>query len=151
MNQTRNSFLFAFILVTSLFFLWAFLHNINPILIPHLKKACQLSDTQSAFIDTSVYLGYFLMALPAGWFIHKYGYKKAVMFGLFLFAAGFLLFIPAAEVRAYSFFLIALFISAAGATFLETVANPYVTKLGNPDTATVRINFAQSFNGVGAF
>jgi FHS family L-fucose permease-like MFS transporter len=146
-----NKYLLPFILVTSLFFLWAFLHNINPILIPHLKKACQLSDTQSAFIDTSVYLGYFLMALPAGWFMHKYGYKKAVMFGLFLFAAGFLLFIPAAEVRAYSFFLIALFISAAGATFLETVANPYVTKLGNPDTATVRINFAQSFNGVGAF
>jgi len=150
MNQS-NKYLFPFILVTSLFFLWAFLHNINPILIPHLKKACQLTDTQSAFIDTSVYLGYFTMALPAGWFMHQYGYKKAVMFGLFLFAAGFLLFIPAAGIRAYWFFLVALFISAAGATFLETVANPYVTKLGDPKTATVRINFAQSFNGVGAF
>ena len=147
----QNKYLLPFILITSLFFLWAFLHNINPILIPHLKKACQLSDTQSAFIDTSVYLGYFSMALPAGWFMHKYGYRKAVMFGLFLFALGFLLFIPAANVRAYSFFLTALFISAAGATFLETVANPYVTKLGDPKTATMRINFAQSFNGVGAF
>lgn len=147
----KNKYLLPFILVTSLFFLWAFLHNMNPILIPHLKKACQLTDTQSAFIDTSVYLGYFTMALPAGWFMHKYGYKKAVMFGLLLFAAGFLLFIPAASIRQYSFFLVALFISAAGATFLETVANPYVTKLGDEKTAAVRINFAQSFNGVGAF
>lgn len=149
--SNKNNYLFPFILITCLFFLWAFLHNINPILIPHLKKACQLTDTQSAFIDTSVYLGYFSMALPAGWFMHKYGYKKAVMFGLLLFAAGFLLFIPAANTRAYSFFLIALFISAAGATFLETVANPYVTKLGDEKTAAMRINFAQSFNGVGAF
>jgi MFS transporter, FHS family, L-fucose permease len=150
MSQPRK-YLLPFILVTSLFFLWAFLHNMNPILIPHLKKACQLSDTQSAFIDTSVYLGYFTMALPAGWFMHKYGYKKAILFGLLLFALGFLLFIPAANIRAYSFFLIALFISAAGATFLETVANPYVTKLGDEKTAPMRINFAQSFNGVGAF
>jgi MFS transporter, FHS family, L-fucose permease len=76
MNQNRNSFLFAFILVTSLFFLWAFLHNTNPILIPHLKKACQLSDTQSSFIDLAVYLGYFSIAIPAGLVMHKYGYKK---------------------------------------------------------------------------
>lgn len=150
MKQSQKYFL-PFVLVTSLFFLWAFLHNINPILIPHLKKACQLTDTQSAFIDTSVYLGYFIMALPAGWFMHRYGYKKAVLFGLFLFATGFLLFIPAANIRDYTFFLTALFISAAGATFLETVANPYVTKLGAPETAPMRINFAQSFNGVGAF
>jgi FHS family L-fucose permease-like MFS transporter len=151
MNATKNNFFVPFILVTCLFFLWAFLHNINPVLIPHLKKACQLTDTQSAFIDTAVYLGYFTMAIPAGWFMHKYGYKKAIMFGLLLFAAGFLLFIPAANVRVYSFFLVALFISAAGATFLETVANPYVTKLGDPNGAASRINLAQSFNGVGAF
>lgn len=146
-----NKYLLPFILVTSLFFLWAFLHNMNPVLIPHLKKACQLTDTQSAFIDTAVYLGYFSIALPAGWFMHRYGYKKAILFGLMLFSAGFLLFIPAASTREYSFFLIALFISAAGATFLETVANPYVTKLGDENTATQRLNFAQSFNGVGAF
>jgi MFS transporter, FHS family, L-fucose permease len=149
MNQ-RKYFL-TFILVTSLFFLWAFLHNINPALIPHLKKACQLTDTQSAFIDTAVYLAYFSFALPAGWFMHKYGYKKAVLFGLFLFGLGFVLFVPAASTREYSFFLLALFIGAAGATFLETVANPYVTKLGDQQTATQRLNFAQSFNGVGAF
>ncbi len=147
----RNQYLFPFILVTSLFFLWAFLHNINPILIPHLKKACQLTDTQSAFVDTAVYLGYFSIALPAGWFMHKYGYKKGIMFGLLLYGVGALLFIPAANVRDYSFFLVALFISAAGATFLETVANPYIAKLGDEKSAAQRLNFAQSFNGVGAF
>ncbi|MBS1655460.1 MAG: MFS transporter, partial [Bacteroidetes bacterium] len=112
----KNKYLIPFILVTSLFFLWAFLHNINPILIPHLKKACQLSDTQSAFIDTAVYLGYFLIALPAGLFMHKYGYKKGILFGLALYATGALLFIPAASVRSYGFFLVALFIIASGAT-----------------------------------
>ena len=149
--EKKNSYILPIILVTSLFFFWAFLHNINPVLIPHLKKACQLSDTQSAFIDTSIYLGYFLIAIPAGWFMHKYGYKKAVLFGLFLFGCGFLLFIPAADSRQYVFFLAALFIGASGATFLETVANPYITKLGDENTATQRLNFAQSFNGVGAF
>src|SRR6187431_3214992 len=97
MNQTRNSFLVAFILVTSLFFLWAFIHNLNPILIPHLKKACQLSDTQSAFIDSAVYIAYFLMALPAGFVMKKYGYKKGIVFGLMLYALGAFLFIPAAS------------------------------------------------------
>lgn len=150
MSQQKN-YVLPFILVTSLFFLWAFLHNINPILIPHLKKACTLSDTQSAFIDTAVYLAYFTVALPAGWFMHRYGYKKGILFGLFLYGAGALLFIPAATARDYSIFLAALFIIASGATFLETVANPYITKLGPEKTATQRLNFAQSFNGVGAF
>ena len=147
----RRKYLLPFILITSLFFLWAFVHNINPVLIPHLKKACELSDTQSAFIDTAVYFAYFLMALPAGWFIYKFGYKKGILLGLLLFACGFLLFIPAAAYRAYSLFLIALFIGASGATFLETVANPYVTRLGDESSAPFRINLAQSFNGIGAF
>ena len=146
----RGKFFVPFILVTSLFFLWAFLHNINPILIPHLKKACQLTDTQSALIDSAVYLGYFLMALPAGWFMHKYGYKKGILFGLMLYGIGTLLFLPAASARSYTFFLVALFIIASGATFLETVANPYITKLGPKETSEQRLNFAQSFNGVGA-
>ncbi|MGZ8511382.1 MAG: MFS transporter, partial [Chitinophagaceae bacterium] len=150
-NQKSNQYLVAFALVTSLFFLWAFLHNINPILIPHLKKACQLTDTQSALIDTAVYLGYFTIALPAGWFMHKYGYKKGILFGLLLYAIGTFLFIPAASARSYNFFLFALFIIASGATFLETVANPYITKLGDKSTSEQRLNFAQSFNGVGAF
>ena len=146
-----SKYLVPFILVTSLFFLWAFLHNMNPILIPHLKKACDLTDTQSALIDFSVYFGYFLVALPAGWFMHKYGYKKGILLGLVLYAIGVLLFYPAASARSYTFFLIALFIIAAGATFLETVANPYITKLGPKETSEQRLNFAQSFNGVGAF
>ena len=151
MNQNKNSFLFAFILVTSLFFLWAFLHNTNPILIPHLKKACQLSDTQSSFIDLAVYFGYFLIAIPAGLVMHKYGYKRGIIIGLFLYAAGALLFIPAASGRTFGLFLAALFILASGATFLETVANPYITILGPKETSEQRLNFAQSFNGVGAF
>jgi FHS family L-fucose permease-like MFS transporter len=147
----KNKYLFAFILVTTLFFLWAFLHNINPILIPHLKKACQLSDTQSAFIDFSVYLAYFLVAVPAGLAMHKYGYKRGIIIGLSLYAAGALLVIPAAMERNYLFFLFAFFVIAAGATFLETVANPYVAVLGDKNTSEQRLNFAQSFNGIGAF
>jgi FHS family L-fucose permease-like MFS transporter len=151
MNQSRNSFLFAFILVTSLFFLWAFLHNTNPILIPHLKKACQLTDTESSFIDLAVYFGYFLVAIPAGLVMHKFGYKRGIIIGLLLYAAGALLFIPSASSRSFALFLAALFILAAGATFLETVANPYITILGPKETSAQRLNFAQSFNGVGAF
>lgn len=150
-GSTTNKYLVPFILVCSLFFLWAFLHNMNPILIPHLKKACQLTDTQSSFIDSAVYLGYFIAAIPAGLFIHRWGYKKGIIFGLILFGFGALLFIPAADARQYWFFLVALFISASGATFLETIANPYATVLGEPSTAEQRLNFAQSFNGVGAF
>jgi FHS family L-fucose permease-like MFS transporter len=149
--MSKNKYLFAFILVTSLFFLWALLHNINPILIPHLKKACMLSDTESSFIDLFVYLAYFLVALPAGLFMHKYGYKKGIIFGLCLYAVGALLVIPAATERSYLFFLIAFFVIASGATFLETVANPYIAVLGPKETSEQRLNFAQSFNGVGSF
>lgn len=149
--MSKNKYLVPFILVTSLFFLWAFLHNLNPILIPHLKKACQLSDTQSALIDSAVYFAYFVIAIPAGLFMHKFGYKKGILFGLMLYALGVILFFPAASARSYTFFLAALFIIASGATFLETVANPYITILGDKETSEQRLNFAQSFNGVGAF
>ena len=145
-----NRYLVPFILVTSLFFFWAFLHNLNPILIPHLKKACQLTDTQSSFIDSSVYFGYFIMAIPAGIFMHRYGYKKGILAGLALFAIGYLFFIPAASARSYVFFLASLFIVASGAAFLETVANPYVTLLGDKKSSEQRLNFSQSFNGLGA-
>jgi len=147
----KNKYLFPLILVISLFFLWAFLHNINPILIPHLKKACQLSDTQSSFIDASVYLAYFVIAIPAGLFMHKYGYKRGIILGLILYAIGAILFVPAASERNYAFFLVALFVIASGATFLEAIANPYIAGLGDKDTSARRLNFAQSFNGVGSF
>lgn len=149
MNDSKK-YLVPFVLVTSLFFLWAFVHNLEPILIPHLKKACQLTDFQSALIDSAVYIGYFLVALPAGLVMKRYGYKRAILIGLLLYSIGAFLFIPAADTRVYSFFLGALFIIAAGCTFLETAANPYVTILGNAETATTRLNFAQSFNGLGA-
>src|SRR6266550_2604311 len=95
----KNKFLLPFILICSLFFLWAFLHNLNPILIPHLKKACQLTDTQSSFIDIVIYIAYAAIAIPAGLFVHKFGYKKGILFGLSLYAFGALLFIPAASTR----------------------------------------------------
>ena len=146
----RNKFIFPFILVCTLFFLWAFLHNINGILIPHLKKVCQLSDTQSSIIDVAVYAGYFTFAIPAGLVSHRYGYKKGILCGLFLFAFGALLFLPAADARSYPLFLVALFIAAAGATFLETVANPYAANMGSPKNPERQLNLAQSFNGLGA-
>ncbi|MCW3463715.1 L-fucose:H+ symporter permease [Chitinophaga nivalis] len=143
-------YLFPFILVTSLFFLWALIHNLSPVLIPHLKKACQLTDLQSSYIDSAVFAAYFLMALPAGAIMRRFGYKTGIIFGLCLYAIGALLFIPAANSREYMAFLGALFVIATGLTFLETAANPYVTVLGSPETATTRLNLAQSFNGVGA-
>ncbi|MFM7196012.1 MAG: L-fucose:H+ symporter permease, partial [Bacteroidota bacterium] len=150
-SNNKNSHLIPFILVTSLFFLWAFVHNLEPILIPHLKKACQLTDLQSALIDSAVYIGYLLMALPAGVVMKRYGYKRGIITGLVLYAIGALMFFPAADSRVYGFFLAALFIIASGCAFLETAANPYVTILGDPATANTRLNFAQSFNGFGAF
>ncbi|MCZ2458141.1 MAG: L-fucose:H+ symporter permease [Chitinophagales bacterium] len=140
--------IFPLILVTSLFFFWGFIHNLDPILIPHLRKAFQLNDLQSSLIDSAVFIAYFLMALPAGYFIRNYGYKTGIVSGLFLFCIGSFLFLPAADTHQYIFFLGALFIIASGLTFLETAANPYTTLIGPPETATQRLNFAQSFNGL---
>jgi FHS family L-fucose permease-like MFS transporter len=148
--MSKKTGAYAVVLITSLFFLWGFALNLNAILVPHLKKACQLSDLQSAFVDSAFYIAYFVVAIPAGVFMHKYGYKKGIVFGLSLFAIGAFLFYPAAETRLYVFFLFALFIIASGCGFLETAANPYINNLGDPKTATFRINFAQSFNGVAA-
>lgn len=148
--QTKKWF-FPFILVTSLFFFWGFVHNLDPILIPHLRKAFRLNDLQSSLVDSAVFIAYFLMSLPAGYFMRKYGYKAAIIFGLVLFGVGSILFVPAADTLKYGFFLGALFIIASGLTFLETAANPYITLLGPPETATKRLNFSQSFNGLAAY
>ncbi len=141
---------FAFIMITTLFFMWGFVHNLDPILIPHLKKSFSLTTLQSSLVDSAVFIAYFLMALPAGFIMKKYGYKKGIITGLCLFAIGSFLFIPAADTRQYIFFLMALFIIACGLTILETAANPYATLLGDPATSTQRLNFAQSFNGLAA-
>lgn len=149
-NETK-SWLFPFILITSLFFFWGFLHNLDPILIPHLRRAFNLTTVQAALVDSAVFIAYFLMAIPAGIIIKKYGYKSGILIGLSLFAIGCFLFVPAANTMVYAFFLGALFIVACGLTILETAANPYATILGAPETSTQRLNFAQSFNGLAAF
>ena len=146
----KNKYLVPFILVTILFFLWGFAHNLNPILIPHLKKACRLTDFQSALIDSAFFVAYFVMAIPAGLVMKKYGYKAGIIGGLLIFAIGAFLFIPAANMRAFEFFLLALFVIASGLTFLETAANPYITVLGDPKDSAQRLNLAQSFNGLAA-
>lgn len=141
---------FAFILVTSLFFLWGFSNNLNPILIPHLKKSFTLTTTQSTLVDSAVYIAYFLMALPAGYVMKRLGYKIGIITGLLFFSIGAFLFIPAANTQSYQFFLFALFVIACGLAFLETAANPYAVALGPQETSTQRLNLAQSFNGLAA-
>ncbi|MDP9079518.1 MAG: L-fucose:H+ symporter permease [Bacteroidota bacterium] len=148
--MSKDKKILAIVLVTSLFFLWGFALNLNPILIPHLKKACQLTDLQSSYVDSASYIAYFLLAIPAAQFMKKYGYKGGILLGLLLFAVGAFLFYPAAATRSYLFFLGALFVLFCGAAFLETAANPYITVLGDPDKAAFRINLSQSFNGLAA-
>lgn len=149
-SLTTRQYRFAFIMVTSLFFFWGFVHNLDPVLIKHLKKAFTLNTLQSSLVDSAVFIAYFLMALPAGYVMKKFGYKAGVILGLVLFAAGSFLFIPAANTQQYIFFLGALFIIASGLTFLETAANPYADLLGDPETSTQRLNLSQSFNGLAA-
>ena len=151
MTYSTKTYRIAFLLVTLLFFLWGFSNHLNGILIPHLRKALQLTNFQSTLVDTAVYFAYFLMALPAGGIIQKLGYQKGIVVGLLIFSAGAFLFIPAADYRAFPIFLIGLFIIGCGLTVLETAANPYAAQLGNASSATQRLNLAQSFNGLAAF
>ncbi|MGA8153003.1 MAG: L-fucose:H+ symporter permease [Terriglobales bacterium] len=147
---TERRYVLPLVLVTSLFFLWALGVNLNDILIPHLKKAFHLSDFRSSLIQTAFFGGYFLAALPAGWLMEKIGYKRGILVGLLTCATGALLFIPAASIRVYGFFLFALFVMACGQGVLEVAANPYVTILGPPESSERRLNLVQSFNSVGA-
>ena len=151
MASPQKKFLIPFILVTSLFFFWGFVHNLDPILIPHLRRAFSLNTVQASLVDSAVFIAYFIMAIPAGFIMKKYGYKTGILIGLTFFAAGCFLFVPAANTMQYVFFLGALFVVACGLTILETAANPYATVLGPPETSTQRLNFAQSFNGLAAF
>src|SRR5438552_6294388 len=147
---TERKYVLPLVLVTSLFFMWALGVNLNDVLIPHLKEAFSLSDFKSSLIQTAFFGGYFLAALPAGWLMEKIGYKRGILVGLLTCAAGTILFIPAASVRLYGFFLFALFVMACGQGVLEVAANPYVTILGPPESSERRLNLAQSFNAVGA-
>lgn len=143
-----KSYLLPFALVTSLFFLWGLANSMNGTLIKHFQTALNLNRAQAGIVDSAFYIGYFVMALPAAFLMNRIGYKKGILIGLLLYAAGAFLFFPAADLRMYGFFLVALFIIACGLAFLETAANPYVMVLGDPATSDRRINFAQSFNGL---
>lgn len=148
-GSVKGNYFLPLALVTSLFFLWGLANSLNGTLIKHFQTALNLSRAQAGIVDSAFYIGYFVMAIPAGFVLNKIGYKKGIIIGLLLYAAGAFLFYPAAEVRVYGFFLTALFIIACGLAFLETAANPYVTVLGDPSKAEMRINFSQSFNGLG--
>ncbi len=143
-----KKYLLPFILITSLFFLWGMAHGLDGILIPHLKKACQLNNSQSTLIDTSIFFAYFIMAIPAGMIIKKIGYKNSIITGLLVFAAGAFLFVPAANNTNFELFLFALFVIGCGLTILETSANPYAAILGPPESSSTRLNLAASFNGL---
>jgi FHS family L-fucose permease-like MFS transporter len=147
---TERRFLVPLTLITSLFFLWALGVNLNDVLIPRMKEAFGLDDFQSSFIQVAFFGGYFLAAFPAGWLMERIGYKKGILSGLLLCATGALLFVPASGIGLYGFFLVALFVMACGQSFLEVAANPYVTILGPEESSERRLNFAQSFNAVGA-
>lgn len=140
----------GFVVVTSLFMLWAIANNFNDILIRQLQKALALDRAQAGFIQFAFYLGYFFMALPAGLVARRFGYRVGIIVGLLLYAGGALLFYPASYMGRYGPFLLALFVLASGAAFLETSANPYIASFGDPGRASQRLNFAQAFNGLGA-
>ena len=145
----KQSYLVPFILVTSLFFFWGFAHSILDVLNKHFQDALVISKSRSALVQAVVYGGYFLMALPAGSIIKKWGYRTGVVTGLILYGIGALLFIPGERIMSFEFFLLSLFIIGCGLTCLETAANPYITVLGDKDSGPQRLNLAQSFNGLG--
>lgn len=144
-----HNYLWPFILVTTLFFLWGFAHSILDVLNKHFQETLHIDKTQSALVQAVVYGGYFLMALPAGWIIRRFGYRTGVIAGLMLYGVGALLFIPGGSIQSFPFFLLSLFIIGCGLTCLETAANPYVTVLGDSEGSEQRINLSQSFNGLG--
>ena len=145
----KREYRVPFILVTSLFFLWGFAHAILDVLNKHFQDVLVISRTHSAWVQVMFYLGYFVMAIPAGLFINKYGYRRGVVLGLLLYGLGSLLFIPGEYWMSFNFFLFSLFVIACGLVFLETATNPYMTELGDKETAASRLNLAQSFNGLG--
>ncbi len=147
--KKNNIYLIPFVLVTSLFFLWGFAHSILDVLNKHFQEVLVISKARSGMIQAVVYGGYFVMALPAGLFIRKFGYRMGVVSGLVLYGIGALLFIPAEQIMSFNYFLFSLFVIGCGLTFLETAANPYVTELGDKEGAAGRLNLSQSFNGLG--
>ena len=144
-----KSYLVPFILITSLFLLWGFAHGLLDVLNKHFQGVFTMTKAESGLVQFSTYIAYFLMALPAGMFMKRFGYKKGIILGLCLFAVGAFAFIPAAYLHSASPFLIALFVIACGLCILETAANPYSTILGPEESGAQRLNLSQSFNGLG--
>jgi FHS family L-fucose permease-like MFS transporter len=150
MKVIERKYLLPFVLVTSLFALWGLANNMTDTLLAAFRKIMQMSDTQTSFIQMAFYGAYFCLALPAALFIRKHNYKSGVILGLCMYAAGAILFLPAAWAESYAFYLIAIYIMASGCSVLETTANPYIMAMGSPETATRRLNIAQSFNPIGS-
>ena len=150
MKAVERRHLIPFILVTSLFALWGLANNMSDTLLAAFKRIMQMSDTQTSFIQLAFYGAYFCLALPAAMFIRRFSYKSGLILGLCLYAGGALLFWPAAHVESYAFYLIAIYILASGCSVLETAANPFIMSMGSAETATRRLNIAQSFNPIGS-
>ncbi|MDE6514218.1 MAG: L-fucose:H+ symporter permease [Muribaculaceae bacterium] len=150
MKSKIKSLRVSFILVTLLYLLWGLANNMNDTLLAAFKRIMSLSDLQTSLVQFAFYGSYFCFALPAALYIRKYSYKSGIMLGLLIYAAGTMLFTPASKTGSYGFFLIAIYVMAAGCSILETTANPLIISLGSPQTATRRLNIAQSFNPLGA-
>lgn len=149
-DKNGVSYLLPFILVTCCFALWGFANDITNPMVKSFSKIFRMSVTDGALVQVAFYGGYFCMALPAALFIRRFSYKRGILMGLGLYAVGALLFIPAARIGSYYPFLIAYFILTCGLSFLETTANPFILSMGDPETATRRLNLAQSFNPIGS-
>lgn len=150
MKVAERQNLLPFALVSILFLLWGLANNMTDTLLAAFKKVMQMSDSQTSLIQFAFYGSYFCFALPAALFIRKISYKAGIILGLMLYAGGAILFLPAAKTESYLFYLVAIYILAGGCSVLETTANPYILSMGSPETATRRLNIAQSLNPIGS-
>ena len=150
MRTLEKRYFLPFALVSILFLLWGLANNMTDTLLAAFKKVMQMSDTETSFIQFAFYGSYFCFALPAALFIRRFSFKAGIILGLLLYAGGAMLFYPAALTESYLFYLIAIYILAGGCSVLETTANPYILSMGTPETATRRLNIAQSFNPIGS-
>ena len=150
MKALEKKYLLPFALVTSLFLLWGLANNMTDTLLAAFKRIMDMSDAQTSLIQFAFYGSYFCFALPAAIFISRHSFKSGLILGLLLYAAGAILFLPAAYAASYGFYLVAIYIMAGGCSVLETTANPYILSMGSPETATRRLNIAQSFNPIGS-
>lgn len=150
MKALEKKYLLPFALVTSLFLLWGLANNMTDTLLAAFKRIMDMSDAQTSLIQFAFYGSYFCFALPAAIFISRHSFKSGIILGLLLYAAGAILFLPAAYAASYGFYLVAIYIMAGGCSVLETTANPYILSMGSPETATRRLNIAQSFNPIGS-